>query len=302
MDEWLVLVNPAAGHGNHSEERARRALRTHAIPAHIVVPTTVAAMRAAVDRGVEEGRSHFVAVGGDGTSNVVVDQLLQHEWNEPPRLGLLPAGSGSDLGRTFGIPQDTEEAAVALLDDTWQTVDVGVLEGAWGTRYFVNVAEAGLTAAVLHRSLTLPKWLGSSKYHLALALIFPRIRLTEMHLRAGDLEFSGASLLAVFANAQFFAGGWKIAPDASASDGLFDIQVFTATKKDIPRLWWLAKTGRHVDEPQIQSVRAESFTLQVDGPWPIEADGEYFGEGSMRGSIRRAAVMVKTAPKESPGN
>lgn len=295
MDEWLVLVNPAAGHGSRSEQRTKDALRRHPVQAEVRVPTTVAAMRAAVDLGVQEGRRHFVAVGGDGTANVVVDQLLQHPWDTPPQLGLLPAGSGSDLARTFGIPQNIEEATAVLLGDAEQVADVGVLEGDWGSRYFINVAEAGLTAAVLQRSLTLPRWLGSSKYHLALALIFPRIKLAEMHLQAGDLEFSGKSLLAVFANAQFFAGGWNIAPEASVTDGLFDIQVFTATKKDIPRLWWLAKSGRHVGEPKIQRVLADSFTLRVSDPWPVEADGEYFGVGSMRGHMQRGAVTVRSA-------
>ncbi|NIA24633.1 MAG: hypothetical protein GWP04_03600 [Gammaproteobacteria bacterium] len=295
MEEWLVLVNPKAGYRSHAEVRTRKALRHHGVNATVRVPTTVEAMRDAVDVGVREGRTRFVAVGGDGTVNVVVDQLLQHDWIEPPVVGLLPSGSGSDLARTFDIAQSIEEATPTLLGDAHERVDVGVLEGDWGSRYFVNVAEAGITAAVLHRSLTLPRWLGSSKYHLALALVFPRIRLVEMTLHAGDMEFSGPSLLAVFANARYFAGGWNIAPHASASDGLFDIQVFTASKKDVPRLWWLAKTGSHIAEPQIRRVVADSFELSVSAPWPVEADGEYFGEGSMRGHIRQAAVSMKTS-------
>ncbi|NOY55974.1 MAG: hypothetical protein GXP34_08300 [Actinobacteria bacterium] len=294
MEEWLVLVNPKAGYRSHAEERTREALGRCDVKARILVPTTAEAMRDAVDVGVHEGRVRFVAVGGDGTANLVVDQLLQHEWSEPPLLGLLPAGSGSDLARTFEIPQNIEEAAMALRGDTRQKLDVGVLEGNWGSRYFINVAEAGVTAAVIRRSMTLPRWLGSSKYHLALALVFPRIRLVEMSLQAGDMEFSGSSMLTVFANARYFAGGWHIAPDASASDGLFDIQVFTASKKDVPRLWWLAKSGSHIAEPQIHRVVADSFKLSVSAPWPVEADGEYFGEGSMCGHIRQAAVSVKT--------
>lgn len=294
MEEWLVLVNPKAGYRSHAEERTTEALRRHRIKASVFVPRSVEAMRDAVDEGVREGRTRFVSVGGDGTANLVVNQLLQHEWNEPPLLGLLPAGSGSDLARTFDIAQNIEEAAPALRGDTRQTIDVGVLEGNWGSRYFINVAEAGITAAVVRRSLTLPRWLGSSKYHLALALVYPRMRMVEMSLQAGDMEFSGTSVLAVFANARYFAGGWHIAPHASASDGLFDIQVFTASKKDVPRLWWLAKNGSHIAEPQIRTGVADSFSLSVSAPWPVEADGEYFGEGSLRGHIRRAAVSLKT--------
>jgi diacylglycerol kinase family enzyme len=106
---------------------------------------------------------------------------------------------------------------------------------------------------------------------------------------------SRTSLLAVFANAKYFAGGWKIAPEASVSDGLFDIQVFEATKRDIPRLWWLAKSGAHVTEPSIRHFVAPTFTLDVEATWPVEADGEYFGEGSMRGSLAESALFIKTS-------
>lgn len=294
MDEWLVLVNPVAGRSRHTEERARNALVRRGVKARVLVPPSRTAMKTAVDEGVREGRTRFVAVGGDGTFNLVADQLLSHTWDEPPVLGLLPSGSGSDLARSFGISQNIDHATLALHGDATAPVDVGVLAGRWGSRRFVNCAEAGLTAAVLYRSMGLPRSLGRVKYHLALALVYPKIRLVEMTLRAAGREFQGDSLLAVFANGRYFAGGWKIAPDASASDGMFDIQVFTASKRDVPRLWWLAKSGAHVGDDNIHHLRADAFTLEVSEGWPIEADGEYFGEGSMEGSLLRSALSIKT--------
>ncbi|MFZ0492096.1 MAG: acylglycerol kinase family protein, partial [Acidimicrobiia bacterium] len=90
MSEWLVLVNPLAGRGRHAARRTREALAAYGVDADVRVPTTPSAMRAAVDAGVDEGRTRFVAVGGDGTANLVADQLLEHPWSTPPVLGLLP--------------------------------------------------------------------------------------------------------------------------------------------------------------------------------------------------------------------
>ncbi len=294
MDEWLVLVNPQAGKGRHAEARTRRALATHGIRAEVHAPLGTQEMRAAVDKGVVEGRTKFAAVGGDGTANLVADQLLSHTWMSLPVLGLIPGGSGSDLARSFDVPQRIEDAVAVLNGDATRDIDVGLLEGSWGTRRFINCAESGLTAAVLRRSMGMPRWFGSVKYHLALGLVYPRAGLTSMTLRAGDAEFVGSSLLAVFANARYFAGGWNIAPEASASDGLFDIQVFAATKRDIPRLWWLAKSGSHLSEPTVHHFAAASFELEVTDGWPVEADGEYFGDGSMKGSLIRSALSIKT--------
>lgn len=290
--DWLVLVNPMAGYRTHAVERTRDTLRRLPIDSTMVVPRGVEMMREAVRAGMAEGRRRFAAVGGDGTVNVVVDTLLEVPWETPPVIAVLPAGSGSDLARTFQIPQTIEDAARTLLDDRVAPLDAGEIRGSWGVRHFVNVAETGLTAAVLRRALSMPKWLGFRKYHISLLLTFPKLRLADVSLKAGGEEIDGRSLLVIFANGRYFAGGWKIAPGATVSDGLFDIQVFDATKKDVPRLWWLAKNGRHVDEPAIRRIVAESFTLHTSEAWPVEADGEYLGEGPIDGRMRRAALHI----------
>jgi diacylglycerol kinase family enzyme len=62
-------------------------------------------------------------------------------------------------------------------------------------------------------------------------------------------------------------------------------------------LWWLAKSGAHVTEPTIRHFTAPTFTLEVADGWPVEADGEYFGEGSMRGSMIRSALSIKISDR-----
>jgi len=293
MNGWLVVANPYAGRRREIEQRTRRVLDAQHIEAEIVAPYGETEVRQCIDEAVAGGCDRVVAVGGDGTINLVVGALMQHRWAHPPTLGVLPAGSGSDFVRTFGISQRLEDAARHLGGDEVYLSDVGVLRGGWGERHFINVADAGVLAALVQRAERLPRWLGSARYHVALPLVYPRFPEAVIHLVAGQRTYEGPALLVVFGNAQFFGGGWNIAPRATVADGLFDIQVFNAPKRDVPRLWWRAKNGDHLNDRRVRRFTADRFTLETDPQWPVEADGEFFGSGRVEGEILPGAIRIK---------
>ena len=293
MNEWLVIANPYAGRRREIEQRTRKALEALRIEAEIVAPFGEAEVRACLDEAVAAGRDRVVAVGGDGTINLVVGALMQHRWEHPPTLGVLPAGSGSDFIRTFGISQRLEDAASHLSGDRVYSCDVGLLRGAWGERHFINVGDAGVLAALVQRAERLPRWLGMARSHVSLPLVYPRFPEAEIRLVAGKRTYEGPALLVVFGNAQFFGGGWNIAPRATVTDGLFDMQVFNGSKRDIPRLWLRAKSGDHLRDKKVRRFSADRFTLETEPEWPVEADGEFFGSGRVEGEILTGAINIK---------
>jgi diacylglycerol kinase (ATP) len=105
---WWVVVNPTAGAGEPWQERVCRLLGGLGLEAEVRVSESAEHMRSLVAEGISAGARQFVAVGGDGTVSLIADALLAHPWDEPPTLGILPAGSGCDFVRTFGLPQDLE--------------------------------------------------------------------------------------------------------------------------------------------------------------------------------------------------
>ena len=52
-------------------------------------------------------------------------------------------------------------------------------------------------------------------------------------------------------NGQFFGGGWNISPKSSLQDGLLNIQIFKVTKLKAMKLFFLAKKGLHLTEPDV---------------------------------------------------
>ncbi len=293
MSAWFGVVNPAAGRGRDLAARARAALAANGIDAELYETADAEDLRAAVGDAMATGRRRFLAVGGDGTVNLVVDTLMRSPWPEPPELAILPGGSGCDFLRTFGISQELEQAAAHLGGDATYRVDVGVLRGEWGDRYFVNAAEAGLGASVVQFAATLPARLGGLRYQLAIWPALLRFPRAEIELVAGRRSYEGPAMLVVLANGQFFGGGMNVAPRAMLVDGELDIQVFSGPKRQAVALQPRIARGTHLTHKGVRRMSAASFTLRTDPPWPVEADGEYLGAGAVAGEVLAAALDVK---------
>ena len=76
-----------------------------------------------------EGAARYecvVAVGGDGTTNEVVNGLVDDNGPLRPelRLGIIPRGTGADFPRTLGIPHHLEDAAARLAQGNVREVDL----------------------------------------------------------------------------------------------------------------------------------------------------------------------------------
>jgi YegS/Rv2252/BmrU family lipid kinase len=288
---WVVAVNPAAGARPVAMAGLRRALGEAGVEATIEVPSDVGAMRRLIADAVSVPR--LAVVGGDGTVNLAVNALFETGADKFPTLGILPAGSGCDLLRTFGIPNDLAVAAAHLATDVVYPIDVGELSGSWGVRRFVNVAQAGVGAAAVYTSLRLPRRLGSSRYVMAFGVRLPRFPRTEVELVTDRRTFRGPALAVIMANAQFFAGGWNIAPKATLVDGLFDLQVIDSPKPTAPALVPKIMRGLHLAEKGVRRLTASEFRLETRHIWPVEVDGEPLGNTPVEGRVLPAAIDLK---------
>lgn len=292
---WLCLVNPGSGGGRERDlaGRVRAVLERHAIAADVEVTSSAEHLRALVTAGADAGRRDFIAVGGDGTVNLVADAVLHAAPSEPPRIGVLPAGSGCDLIRTFGIPQDLEDAAPHLTGDTDYLIDVGFLEGSFGKRYFVNVAEAGLGAAVVAAAERYPARLGAARYKLAVWPTLVRFPPADIVLTTERRRYEGPAIMVVLANAQFFGGGMNVAPKATLVDGVLDCQIISGPKRLAVTLQPRIQRGTHLTHKAVKRMRTGSFRLEVRDDWPVEVDGEYLGTGSLSGGVVPGALRIK---------
>ena len=288
---WVVAINPAAGRRPVSRDRVARALDAAGVEAEIEMPPDRASMRAVLAAAATAER--VAVVGGDGTVNLAVDTLVGLGNDRLPILGVLPWGTGCDLLRTFGISQVLEEAAHHLRGDSVYEVDVGELKGAWGNRRFVNVAEAGIGAAAVVVANRLPRRLGVNRYLLSFGVRLPAFPAARIRIETDRRTIEGRALAVIFANAQFFAGGWNIAPKAMLVDGKFDVQVIDVKKTAAPKLIPKVMRGLHLGEKGVTRTSSSWFRLETAEPWPIEADGDPIGNTPVEGRVLPAAIRLK---------
>ena len=311
-------MNPRAGRG--AVERGWPAVRTTLDDGGVDYDVTVTERPGhgteAARKAVEDGCTFVVAVGGDGTVHEVVNGLMGEEGPQNPAtvLGVVAAGSGCDFVKTFGLPQDPADAAQHLLGDTlWGKIDVGRIrctgpDGSPHTRWFANIAEAGIGAEVVDAASRMPKWLGSGVYRIAalktIARFKPKAAAISIHGRVtrgkhgedetlSDLGREGTFTMLVVANGQFFGGGMRVAPRAIPGDGLFDVQVSHGPKGEAVKTMQKMFKGEHIPHPNIAEYLASRVTVEGAQPILIEADGEVVGRTPATFDIVADAIPMK---------
>ncbi|HLF44317.1 MAG TPA: diacylglycerol kinase family protein [Acidimicrobiia bacterium] len=293
MPRWLVAVNRSAGRLTTDPSLIAQVVGAVGLDFELVAPDSPSEMAAALVAGARRGFEHFALAGGDGTVNLAVNALLPLGLEHPPVIGVLPAGTGCDLLRTFGLPQDLPGAARHLMTENVYPIDVGALEGEWGLRYFVNVAQAGVGAAAAQSAVKIARWLGSLRYPMAFGARLPRFPRARITLTTERKVIESDALAVIFANAQFFAGGWNVAPKATLVDGVLDIQIFDVLKRQAAALVPKVVKGTHLREPGVRRLSVSEFTLVTEPFWPVEADGDLIGNTTLKGRVIRAAVRLK---------
>jgi diacylglycerol kinase (ATP) len=294
---WLVLVNAGAGRRPPELDRVRAALTSAGVAFDLEVPATAPAMGQAIRDAAVAGRWRLAVVGGDGTVSLAANEILKAEWPRRPVLGVMPTGTGCDLLRTFGMSHDLGEAAGHLLGESIYPIDVGRLEGEWGTRYFVNVAQTGVGAAAAETASLLSRSWGKGRYPLAFIRRLPGFppALLKVQMTDGDgvRDHQGPGLAAIFANGQFFAGGWNVAPRSSLNDGRLDLQIINCRKTYALRLVPKIIKGVHLTDGAVRRYATGAFELVTSPIWPIEADGDPVGNTPVSVSVVPGALDLK---------
>lgn len=227
----------------------------------------------------------IIAVGGDGTLNQVVNGFLQARSTKPISIGVLPAGTGNDFVKTLGTPDNIKDIFDMMQQHQSTLVDVGRIEymdviGRKQERFFINVADAGMGADVVHRvNSSTKRWGSQITYIKAIVQTFLDFKHKHISLKTDDWSWEGDAMAIVVANGKYFGAGLGIAPDAETGDGFFNVTILGKISvwdylKNLPRL----KKLKHITHKEIHYKHASRIELNsTDKNCGLEADGEFFG-------------------------
>lgn len=270
-----LAVHPASGHGAAARVAGTVAarLRDRVDRLDLLVATTVAESRELMRRSGAEGLDVLVVLGGDGAAH----QGVQFCAGTDVALGLVPSGTGNDLARALGVPNDPVAAVDALTaalgSGSYREIDLGQVGDTW----FATVLCSGFDAAVNARANRMTWPSGPRRYDLAILAELASFRSRPVLIRT-DVETAelDATLVAI-GNTAWYGGGVPICPAAEPDDGLFDVTVVgKVTRRELLRILPSLRTGKHVEHPSVRTFRARE--VRLDGnDWPAYADGEPVG-------------------------
>lgn len=230
----------------------------------------------------EKRFDQLLVAGGDGTVNEVVngyfdgDRLLSNSTG----LGIVNLGSGGDFFR--GLLQVSPDYQTALRENRIKHVDCGKLTIGGDSKYFINIASVGVAGNIMYSRENSSFRAGTVAYFYHTLKCLVAFEPLDMKISWVDeknqQQESIVKPLNVFVcNGRFNGAGMNWAPQASISDGLFDV-VFIAgvSKLKLVSNSRLVYAGQVSKFPGIKQFHAREVTISPGSMVRGEADGEIY--------------------------
>ena len=216
------------------------------------------------------GCDGVIAVGGDGLLHIILQRVVPSQIP----FAIVPAGTGNDFVRTLGWDLDHIDAQLEAITSTQPTpVDLGLVDGEW----FGAILSSGFDSIVNEKANTLNWPKGPMKYNAAIAIELPRFKPRHYEITLDDRTISTEAMLIAVSNGRSYGGGMLVCPNASISDGLFDVMVLHPISKiEFIKVFPRVFAGTHITHPAVEIVRSK--TVKIESKAVAYADGERIGQ------------------------
>ena len=326
----FAIVNPTAAAGKVTEAwpLIERLLRAKLPELDFVFTEGPGHATLLAREALRAGWEMIVSIGGDGTLNEVVngffekpDPITSYEldaegWIVPKDielrpihsnavLGHIPLGTGGDFRRTVGLMGDFSETINHLGGRHTRPIDIGQIgyldnKGNLASRYFINIASAGLSGKVDYYSDRTWKGLGGNACFLTASVrAIATWKNVDVQVRLDQTdEFSDKMMNLIIANGEFFGSGMWVAPGAELDDGAFQVVFLNdLSKREAAEFIIKVYQGKHLNMRKIQRRRARQISVRATNPGTptmlLDVDGEQPGTIPATWSVQPAAINFK---------
>jgi len=271
----ILIVNPTAGRG-YAERvlpQIREYLKAEDLNFDVVLTQAPGHATDLARKAMADGYDLLVAVGGDGTSNEVINGIMAaRNGNKVGMMSVIPVGSGNDFSVGIGMPQDLREACHRVAHGTPRLIDVGQVND----RYFGNGVGVGFDAIVGLVAAKYRRLRGLPLYLLAvLQTILLYFQAPVITVECDGEKHSAPLIMISVANGRRYGGGFWVTPEAKMDDGLFDLMLARQMSRlRMLRFVPLFIKGTHVHERGITMGRGRRVVLSTNGDLVAHADGE----------------------------
>ena len=215
-----------------------------------------------------DGFSDIFIVGGDGTLNYYIN----HYPDIHLPLVLFKGGTGNDFHwLLYGHLTLEEQLQVALIA-TPKPIDLGKCND----RYFINGLGIGFEGAVVKDLSGKKKRPGKASFFISILKNIFSYRSKFYTVESVEKTLKGKMFLVDISNGRRAGGGFHIAPEASADDGLLDVVIADALHP-LQRMFYLPviEKGKHLHLFFIHHYHTRQIKIVCDELVSYHLDGEY---------------------------
>ncbi len=215
-----------------------------------------------------DGYTEVYIAGGDGTLNFFANK---YPGIKLP-IAIFNAGTGNDFHWLLYGQQTFEEQLQTVLQAIPKPIDLG----RCNEYYFVNGVGVGFEGEVAKALTGQKKQPGKTSFLWCVIRKIFSYRSKPYTISSDKEKISGKKLLVDIANGRRAGGGFHIAPESAADDGLFDVVIADALTP-LQRLRYLPviEKGRHLKLYFIHHYRTSRLRIESNTPIQFHLDGEY---------------------------
>jgi diacylglycerol kinase (ATP) len=207
-------------------------------------------------------------IGGDGT--------LNHFINQFPNIQLPLAVFAGGTGNDFQWMLYGEMSVASQVDHVLKSNPVLVDAGVCNRKYFLNGVGIGFDGAIVRDLLGKKKLAGKASYLLSILKNIVGYQEVKFQIQYGEESFQQDCLMISIANAKRYGGGFHVAPKASVTDGLLDLNV-VGKISPLKRIRYLPilEKGDHLHLTFVTYKQCPSVHIKASQPVPTHLDGEF---------------------------
>lgn len=270
-----VLVNPCSGngYGKQAGEAVAAYLREKGVPFELVATAYAGHATLLAQEAAHKGHVQVLAVGGDGTAGEAAQGLC----GTGTSLAVIPAGTGNDFAKTLALPRDLRQTVDVALMESRRRADVLRVND----RICLNISSVGIDAMAAYHVQRFKRLGGKAAYCAGLAIAFIRYAPLDVSIELDGAPASHAHLtIAVFANGQYYGGGFHPVPTADPFDGKMDVLLVDGRpRRSLLPLLKTYSRGQHMGLPICRHVQCSHLRLISHGKaLPLNIDGEILCE------------------------
>lgn len=288
---WALVINPVSGQGKGATIGTYVAgfLNQKSIDYTIVTGNSSVALTDHLATFIEKNPNcdGVIAVGGDGLLHIILQKLVPAQIP----FTIIPAGTGNDFVRTLGWDLESIDQQLERVTTTPPaSIDLGLVDGEW----FGAILSTGFDSVVNEKANTMQWPKGPMKYNAAIAIELPRFKPRHYEITLDDRTISTEAMLIAVSNGRSYGGGMLVCPNASITDGNFDVMVLHPVSKiEFLKVFPKVFAGTHVTHPAVEILRSK--TVKIESKAVAYADGERIGQLPVTAECISGAVQTWVA-------